>query len=80
MNINKNIIKAGIMIIKAGQLTHAIDIIIPITFNAVEITDCANLNTFESKLSVSLLNLFNILPYGVVSKNAIAVLNIEWSI
>lgn len=80
MKINKNIIIAGIITIKAGQLTHAIDIIIPITFNAVEITDCANLNTFESKLSVSLLNLFNILPYGVVSKNAIAVLNIEWSI
>ena len=77
MNINKNIIKAGIMIIKAGQLTHAIDIIIPIIYNAVEITDYAYLNTFESKLSVSLLNLFNILPYGVVSKNAIDVLITE---
>lgn len=70
-------IKAGIITIKAGQLTHAIDIIIPTIFNAVDITDYANLYTLESKLSVSLLNLFNILPYGVVSKNDIFVLNIE---
>lgn len=68
------------MIIKAGQLTHAIETIIPIIFNAVDITDYAYLNTLESKLSVSLLNLFNILPYGVVSKNAIFVLSIECNI
>jgi len=75
MNIKINIIIHGIITIKAGQLTHAIDIIIPNMFNIVEITDYAYLKTFVSKLSVSLLNLFNILPYGVVSKNAIFVLN-----
>lgn len=38
-NINKNIIIDGIIIIKAGQLTHAMEIIIPIIFNAVDIVD-----------------------------------------
>ena len=45
LNIIKNIIKAGIMTINAGQLTHAIDIIIPSTYSAVFMVDYAYSNT-----------------------------------
>ena len=60
--IIKNIIIAGIITIKQGQFTHAIDIIRPIIIKNVEMPFYAKRRTFVSIASVSFDNLFKILP------------------
>ena len=66
--IIKNIINAGIITTKHGQFTQAIAITIPHIIKPVFIHAYENLRIFPSTESVSFDNLFNILPYGVVSK------------
>lgn len=67
--MNKKIIRAGIITIKQGQFILAIEMTIPIIDKPVIKSAYENPYIFESTASVSFDNLFNILPYGVVSKN-----------